>query len=211
MLALVWYLAHSVVSAAPELRLAAEGPKVQDDYDDHLRSQGKPARVLACTELAPELRLCLRKVRGTALPYAHQDELQEWKLTEASALQMIKDLSQRELLEKSYVRRVIEGTELEFFSRSKKDGWDPVSLLHPQFLRSLIGGDFLVAIPEAGTFLCWKKGSAELNKIMAVGVREQYNASVHPVSPYLFEWEKGGWQVWGSAVKRSSVEPETQK
>ena len=29
-----------------------------------------------------------------------------------------------------YTKRVIEGSDLLYYSRSNKDGWDPVALLH---------------------------------------------------------------------------------
>ena len=188
--------------AAPELRLAAESPFVQEDYAEHSKSKGLSFRALACSETNAELSLCFRRVKGESLPYVHRDELSKWGLTQDQALQMVKDLSQRQMKPENYIKRLIEGSDLVYFSRSNKDGWDPVALLHPKFLSQLVGGEVLVAVPASGMFVCWKNGNAERNKIMAVGIREQYQQSSHPVSPNIFQWKNNQWQVWGSAVEQ---------
>ena len=202
MIAIIWTVLIGVGFAAPELRLAVESPFVQEDYAEHSKLKGRSFRALACSGITVELNLCFRRVKGESLPYVHRDELSKWGLTQEQALQMVTDLSQRQMKAEHYIKRVIEGTDLVYFSRSNKDGWDPVALLHPQFLKQLVSGEVLVAVPTAGMFVCWKNGNAERNKIMAVGIREQYQQSSHPVSPYVFQWKNNQWQVWGSAVEQ---------
>ena len=42
----------------------------------------------------------------------------------------------------------------------------------------------------------WKEGSAEANKMIAVGVNDIYKESPLAVSPDIYKWDGERWRVW---------------
>ena len=61
-----------------------------------------------------------------------------------------------------------------------------------------------MAIPSRGTVLLWQEGSAEANKMIAVGVNEIYKSSPLAVSPDLYKWDGKSGGCGHVAVSRLS-------
>ena len=56
-----------------------------------------------------------------------------------------------------------------------------------------------MAIPRSGVALAWPSGSSELDKVMAVAVREMYDAAEDSVTPMVHVWREGQFVPFGVA------------
>ena len=80
------------------------------------------------------------------------------------------------------------------------DGRDVAGLLYPERLREIAGTTPVIGVPAVGTFLMWIPGDADIDKVMAVGVRRIFEAAEHPVSDKVYRWHNGAWLVWGEVA-----------
>ena len=180
--------------ANPEYRLAPEAPDVKDEY------QRQRGRKLVCTAFAEKLQLCYRYEDGKKLPYVTQKDIKKWKIGVEQIHAKAKQKAFSQVQDSRFRFEKISNMSSGYWISDKKDGWDAAALLHPKRLRQLLGRKALVAIPQAGTFIFWEAGNPMLNKIMAVGIREIYDNSNHPVSSSIYHHKDGKWIVWGEAV-----------
>jgi hypothetical protein len=66
----------------------------------------------------------------------------------------------------------------------------------------------VLAIPARDAVLAWSLGDAELDKIMAVGVRKLFEASAFPVSRKILAWDGHRWVVRGEVKPAPRTLPE---
>lgn len=83
------------------------------------------------------------------------------------------------------------------------DGWTAASILNPEIVSQRVGGaDVRFAVPRTGVVLAWRGGVGELDRVMAVAVRELYDDADDAVSPAVFVWTSNGFVTWGQANPR---------
>ena len=96
--------------------------------------------------------------------------------------------------------RTVADMEGRYFVAEVGDGQDAAPFLAPLALERLLGAHPVLACPADGAVLAWVPGSADLDKVVAVGVRKAHDSASHPVSPRVYTWDGAGWVVWGEAV-----------
>jgi len=200
-----------VVALAGELegmRPAAAPWSVQESYDTHRVAQDLPKQTLACQVLWPELaRLCVREwtdgrrswlsvdaaeAGGVDLPSVHTS------FVDASANRISKDLERVE----------VQGFSQVHYRLRDGDGWAVAGVLAPQAVaRKLDAPMVFAAMPSTGVFVAWVPGDPEFDQVMAVGVREIYDAASDRVSPVVMRWESGQWNAYAEAKPVQSVQP----
>ena len=196
---LLWLF--STALATPDIRLAPEAPKVREQYRQFQRGQGKTGE-LACHDFAEGLVFCFRQRSGDTLRYLEQADLEGLGLSLEQVSAVSKEAASEHVKPDRYTREEIE--TLGFYWRSSvMDGWDAAGFLYPDKLKAMVGGIPLVAIPQQGVFLFWAQGNHALNKAVASGVKEIYLSSSHPVSPFVYRYSKGKWEVWGEAIPKN--------
>lgn len=96
----------------------------------------------------------------------------------------------------------VEGTDA-FYLRLVDGDWAAAGVLAPDAVAARLGGGPVrMAVPAEGVFVAWKAGDADLDKIMAVGVRELFDQTPGPVSPRVFLWDGVRWTPFGQANPR---------
>jgi hypothetical protein len=198
---MLWYLIGTAF-AYPEIRLAPSSIRVVEDYQIYKKEKGKFTSDLACEKFAEGLMMCFRYVKKENLPYVLENDLKKWDATTEQLLISASDSSAEYVTKERYTMQEIDNVPGGYWASARKDGWDSAALLHPKRLELLLGAKPLVAVPQSGMFLFWREDNPQLNKAVAVGVKEIYNQSSHPVSPYIYHWSQGKWLVWGEAVEQ---------
>ena len=97
----------------------------------------------------------------------------------------------------------ITGMSEQYWVETNQDGWSGATLFRPDVFSQIIGeGTVLAAVPAHGIVLYWRGGQPEVDKIVAVGVREIYASRQGAVSPVVFRWTGEDWVPFSEAVKR---------
>ena len=83
------------------------------------------------------------------------------------------------------------------------DGWAAAGALRPDLLAEKVGGlPLRMAMPAEGVLLAWKGGEAEVDRVMAVGVKEMYDQLPGAVSPRIVTWDGAKLAPYGQAVPK---------
>ena len=197
----MWLLIGTAL-AYPEIRLAPGSGTVVEEYRSFMQSQERYKSDLACENFAEGLSMCFRYVHKGKLPYVLESDLKRWDATLMQLTISVTDKSVSYVNKERYTFQQVDDVNGGYWASARKDGWDEAALLHPERLQQLLGSKPLVAVPQAGMFLFWPQGSPQLNRAVTVGVKEIYQQSDQPVSPYVYRWNGDRWVVWGEAVKR---------
>ena len=178
----------------PEIRLAPEAVDVEKHY------QEQTGKKLACQDYIGKMKMCFRYLQKGKLPYVDKKLLKKWKISQLSLLTLAEKNAKLQVTSKRYRFQEIAEIQGGYWISDKKDGWDAAGFLHPKRLTRLLQRKPLVAMPQAGTFLFWEAGNPMLDKVMAVGVREIYDNSEHPISSAIYHYDGAKWMIWGEAV-----------
>ncbi len=202
MLLAVLALAHA---AMPPLYPQPEPADIAPAFAEYAKAQGKsgPATEIRCRPLADGLALCFRYLESGRLKYVTQSDVVAWHADDA-ALVAAATAQAAALDDARFTRTTIPDTaDAVYWVSQKGDGLDGAAFLDPRRLERIAGGAVVVAMPSADTFLFWRPGSGETDRILAVGVRRMADASDHPVSDRVYRWDGTEWRVWGRAVSET--------
>ncbi|MEQ1566599.1 MAG: hypothetical protein ABMA64_13235 [Myxococcota bacterium] len=98
----------------------------------------------------------------------------------------------------------IAGTPHQYLRLVDGDGWTAAGLLRPELAAERLGGGPIrMAYPAETVWIAWRAGDDELDRIMAIGVRELYDATAGSVSPRIVTWDPSApapWKPFGQAV-----------
>lgn len=198
--------ATPVVSAAVALPatfgVSAEPGDVRLSFGEHAAAAGLEgdAAVVVCDDLSERLALCYTWVEAGVRRYVTRAELAAWGLDrEALRARAVAGAAGRVGASRPAPVAVEGGGQYRLSAEG--DGWDVAALLQPEALRAQLGGQPVVAVPQRNTLLAWRSGDAELDTIMAVGVKRMHEAAEAPVSPLLYAWDGDSWEVWGEAKR----------
>ncbi len=157
---------------------------------------------LACEPLWPGVSLlCFRVWEGGERRWVESSDLERWgvgipELKAALAKQAPSHLKDAEIVE-------VGGMSEKYLRLADGDGWAAAALLAPQDLAARVGErPIRAALPGEGVLLAWKGGSEELDRVMAVGVRELYEGASGGLSPVVYQWDGKAWLPFGEAVPR---------
>lgn len=192
----------AVALAATEVRPVAEPVDVVSAFRAEAAALGRKgdAAELACRDLAEQLMLCF--VAGDERRYVTRAELVAWGEDLAAVEARAKVAALAGFNADRPAMMAVDGLSGRYWLSAEGDGLDAAALLYPERLAAIVGGEPVVAVPAAGVLLMWVPGDKDLDKVMAVGVRQMHDASEHPVSSRIYRWNGQKWVVWGQAVER---------
>jgi hypothetical protein len=193
-------------AAIPALYPQPEPADIGEAFAGYAKSQGRsgPATEIRCRPLAEGLTLCFRYLEGGHLKYVTQSEAVAWHADDDALLAAARATAAG-LDDARFERTAIADTpDAVYWVSGRGDGLDGAAFLDPKRLERIAGGPVVVAAPSAGTFLFWRPGTGEADRILAVGVRRMADAADHPICDRLYRWDGTAWRVWGQAVPKQA-------
>jgi len=181
----------------------------QDQYAEWSNQAGHAARELACVSLWPDQALiCFQVTEGSTRRWVHTGDLEQWKVDAEGLVTVVRERS-RTALGHSPLRTRVPDMDAWYWVSAEGDGWAAAGLLNPKILAERMGGaPILASAPVVGALIAWHPGDAELDKVMAVGIRKMFEREPSPVTPVVHQWTGDRWVPFGEAVPSS--EPDAQ-
>jgi len=190
-------------AVAPGLGLSLEPPEERVRYRDHHHDAGVDgaAAELACRPFAESLSLCFTWTSPEGRRYVTLADLQGWGLDLEGVEARTLERARQALQQSPPVRTAVVDMDATYWLRMEGDGLDLAGFLDPAALEADCGGDLRVAVPGRDIFMAWSGGSGEVDRVLAVGVARIHEASDHPVTSKVYQWDatKAEWVVWGQA------------
>jgi hypothetical protein len=186
--------------AAPEgLRPVVASADVGQRYVRWRALEGLPPERLVCEPFWPEAAaLCFRVWEEGKRRWVVTADLFSWGVDAAGLRSAV--VAQAEAKVRAAEQVPIGGMEGSYLRLVDPDGWAAAGILRPDVLAERLGGvPIRVAVPAESVLVAWKVQGEEVDKVMAVGVRELYEQTPGPVSPKIHTWENGRWTPYGEA------------
>lgn len=162
---------------------------------------------LACDVLWPrETLVCFRVQEGNKRRFVTEADLAQWAV-DVVALRAAVTQRAREKLVDQPKSATIEGTQKTYWTSAEGDGWSAAGVLAPELVAMRLGGPFMVAVPTDRVLLAWRPGDPDLDKIMAVGVKEMFEAADWPVTAVVHRWDGARFTAYVEAVPAPTLTP----
>jgi hypothetical protein len=199
-----WILHVPALAAVPDAVRPSIAPwDIQEQHNRWRQQQGEPAQVLACrTFWTDQAKLCFRIVHGDRRQWVTESHLGPWgvdfdglkkTVVENGALAIHRQLKPVP----------IPGMSEQYWLASNEAGWSAGVLLQPTAFAAVGSGtNLMAAVPAHGIVLLWQGGNPEVDKVVAIGVREIYATEAGAVTPLIYWWTGSDWTVFGEAKKR---------
>jgi hypothetical protein len=168
--------------------------------------EGRSPDALACIDGPTRAHLvCLRVWEGPRRRWVLASDVASWGRSGADLLRGASAGAPAAVARAELVP--IDGTPDRYLRLLDPDGWAAAGLLRPDLLVARLGGGPVrVAIPAEGVLLAWPArqpaAASELDRVMAVGVREWFDRGTAPVSPLVLTWDGATWSTFGEAVPK---------
>ncbi len=192
-------------AALPPLGISLEPPEEIVRFRERRQAAGVngPAAELACRPFAESLSLCFTWAADDGRRYVTGADLAAWRLGLAEVEARATARAAASLGEDRPERTQVTDMEATYWLSMEGDGLDHAAWLQPDRLDALFGPQVRVAVPARDVFIAWLGGSAELDRVMAVGVARIHDASDQPVTRKVFTWDQveARWEVWGQASR----------
>ncbi|MEO0606429.1 MAG: hypothetical protein AAF211_33690 [Myxococcota bacterium] len=202
-----WLLTLTPALATPpvgHLRPVAATPSLIARFVRHQTELGRPEAFPVCRPLpVPELKLCFRVWEGDRRRWVTELDRLRWGVT-AEILQSRIESNCVESVKRAVVRTVQGGTS-RYLALTDGDGWAVMGLLCPKALAARLrtlspATSFKAALPTEHVLLAWSDGNPELDRILAVGVREIHQTEPDPLTPQVLSFDGERWHPYGRAV-----------
>ena len=194
-------LATAAWGAAPDgLRPVVGSVDVGERFVRWLGEQGLAPEHLVCEPVWPEVaQLCFRVWDQGKRRWVVGHDLGTWGVDEPGLRAAVTPLAEAHLKQAELVP--IGGMTTSYLRLVDGDGWAASGLLRPDLLVARLGGGPIrVAVPADSVLISWKAQGEEVDRIMAVGVRELYDsARTGAVSPKVVTWDGLKWESFGEA------------
>lgn len=163
-------------------------------------SSGLPAEHLACEAPVPTaVLLCFRVWEGSSRRWVTVEDLQRWTTDLGHLRTSLLARAKAKVAAAPLV--AVEGMKEHYLRLLDGDGWAAAGLLVPDAVASRLGGGPIrVAWPAESLLLAWRPAGDDLDRVMAVGVKELYDTQKGSVSPTIFTWDGTAWSAFGEAV-----------
>ena len=143
--------------------------------------------------------LCYRVWEGDERRFVLSSDLAAWGATVADLHAIVARAAEAHLAQAVLVP--VEGTPQSYLQLLDGDGWSAAGVLRPDLVVARLGGGPVrMAAPVQGALLAWRSEGADLDRIMAVGVKEIHDRGPQSVSPHVWEWNGKVWLPFGEAV-----------
>jgi hypothetical protein len=150
-----------------------------------------------------EARLCLTSIFGepAVRRVATGADLDRWGVDLATAKARLSEGAAAQVAKAVTVP--IAGMEPASWLRLQDpNGWAAAGVLRPELLAERLGGlPIRVAVPAAGVLVAWRTEDPEVDRVMAVGVRELHEQQGGPVTDHVWQWDGRSWTPFGRAVQ----------
>lgn len=204
-----WMLVAMAFAEVPaEVRPAVVGVATPEAYAAFASKRGMSETALACdTVWGDEALLCWRLITDTEQRWVTTADLARWDVDRAGLRAEVVRRSV-ELVATAGELKPVEDMEASYWLSAAGDGWAALALLHPDALASrLKARPLMVATPNIDVTLAWAGGNAEVDTVMAVGVREMFEQQRHPITAVVHRWSDGAWKAFGEAVRTEKGPP----
>ena len=195
----------SVAQAAPPVHVQATLAPLDapEQFMQWVGNQAAPGPDLACQVHWPGVALlCFRVTEGERRRWVTTQDLKHWGV---SLQELIATVSASLPPQCPGSMSSVEGMKEMYWRAEPGEHW-ACALLAPQRLAERLGTKtVLVAVPAQGVLLAWSPGSDEMNTVMAVGVREMFDALDGPVSPWIMRFTGTTWVALGEAVPAKKI------
>jgi hypothetical protein len=157
---------------------------------------------LACEPLWPgEARVCVRFESGGARRVATRADLERWQV-EPEALRAAMAEASAAHLQRAVLVPIPGMEPASWLRLTDPDGWAAAGVLRPDLLAERLGGlPVRVAVPAAGVLVAWRTADPDVDRVMAIGVREIHDQQGGPVSDHVWQWDGRAWTPFGRAVE----------
>ncbi len=200
-------LGHSSAVAAEPVVLPALAPSdAPTQYASWLAETGRPRAELACDPLWKDAALLCFKVQiGNKRRWVTRADLAKWKWDLPELRRRVTEAARQHDTSLPNPAAVPGLDGATYWIASGGDGWATAALLDPVALAERLGGGpFLVAVPLETVLIAWKPGNADLDRVIAVGVREMYDGQEGPVSAVIHLWDGERFTAFGEAKPSSA-------
>ena len=201
-LVMAWVVRSGAIEPIEPIEPIAMTSDAPSRYAAWQGERGPPADELHCdTVWSDAIDVCYR-ARGGATPrWMHRSDVAALR-GGADGLRSRVDVEAAAVVGRAAWVRV-GGMAHRYLSLTTPDGWAVAGLLRPDVLSKRLGGvPIRVAMPAQGLLVAWKPSCFELDRVMAVGVRELYEEQPRRLSPKVFQWDGTSWSAFGQAVPR---------
>ncbi len=194
-------------AAVPEgVRPAVAPVNVQERYDRYLEQKGLGPAPLACeAPIADALRLCFKVWEGEHRRWVVQSDLTTWGVSQTDLREAVVKRAE-DALNQQMTAVMVSGATKTYLQLADGDGWAAAGLLAPQTLLERVAQP-LMAIPRTSVMVAWPAGDAELDLMMAVGIKEMRDGSRDPVSGLVLRWNGKQWVAFAEAQKKTGPTP----
>jgi hypothetical protein len=193
-------LAGAALAAIPDgLRPVVGTADVGERFARWLGEEGMPPEHLICEPFWPEVAsLCFRVWDKGKRRWVVGGDLQAWGVDEPALKAAATAGAEAKIRAAELVP--IGGTKASYLRLVDGDGWAAAALLRPDIVAERLGGGPIrVAVPADSVVVAWKVQGDDIDRIMAVGVRELYDQTKGPVSPKIETWDGAKWEPFGEA------------
>lgn len=198
-----WVWVHQALAGIPDdVRPVIVRDGAAERYRVWQERLGLPASRILCDQGGPPgILVCYQTRDESGLRWVHDGDLATWN---SSHDELRNEMIRRAPAHLGTLEWVsVRGTPDRYARIVAGDGWPAALLLAPQAMVPRLGAPPLrVAVPARGVALAFRPAGPDLDRIMAVGVREMFDTLARGVSPMVFEWDGRAWTPWGQAVAR---------
>ncbi len=199
-LALGWTSALGAAPPADRLRPVLVSTDTPEGYASWRAARSLAPDPLACeTVWAGTNLLCFRLWEGQKRRFVLASDLAAWQVPITDLHTSVGRHAAEHVARAELVP--IEGTEASWLRLLDGDGWAAAGLFRPDLVADRLGGlPVRVAVPVEGALVAWRAQGEEIDRIMAVGVREIFEKGPAEVSPRIWSWDGKMWLPYGEAV-----------
>ena len=164
--------------------------------------EGMAPAELSCLPAGPRgLLVCFRLWEHGERRWVHRADLVAWGATVEQVRDAVERRAQRVVAGARLV--AVDGLPHRYLQIADGDGWAAAGVLLPGALAERLGGGPVrVAVPAQGVLVAYRAAGVDLDRVMAVGVREIYAEQPQAVSPTVHEWTGEAWRTFGEAVPK---------
>ena len=165
----------------------------QQRFDEHRQHKGLPASVLACDVVWPDvLQVCFRIRDGEVMRFVHAADLAAWGIDGAGFRAVMAARASERLPAGLVAAPVTDMEGASYWYSAGQAGWECGGLLAPDAVAATAGSPMLVAMPRPDVLLAWPAGNEDLNRVMAIGVREMHDAGEGLLAT-VYQYGQDGW------------------
>lgn len=195
----VWLTVAMALAAVPaEVTPVLAPADAPAQFAEHV---GGPSPSLACDPLWSDALVCFKVREGKKRRWVTSADLAKWKVDAPALRATLAERAIAKLADQPKPVPVEGMPGAQYWVAAEGDGWAAAGVLQPSLLAERLGGaPILVAVPVDGVLIAWKIGDRELDRIVAVGVKEMYDAGDGPVTPIVHQWTGARWAPYAEAV-----------